>query len=32
MNSNFFDFLEQIGFDKSQTRIEKYRLDGKATT
>lgn len=28
MSSNFFDFLVQIGFDKSQTRIEKYRLDG----
>jgi hypothetical protein len=28
MNNNFFDFLSRIGFDKSQTRIEKYRLDG----
>jgi len=28
MNNNFFDFLNLIGFDKSQTRIEKYRLDG----
>jgi hypothetical protein len=28
MNNNFFDFLEQKGFDKSQTRIEKYRFDG----
>lgn len=28
MNNDFFDFLNLIGFDKSQTRIEKYRLDG----
>lgn len=28
MNNNFFGFLNQIGFDKNQTRIEKYRLDG----
>jgi len=28
MNKDFFDFLREIGFDKSQTRIEKYRLDG----
>jgi hypothetical protein len=28
MNKDFFNFLREIGFDKSQTRIEKYRLDG----
>jgi hypothetical protein len=28
MNNDFFNFLEEIGFDKNQTRIEKYRLDG----
>ncbi len=28
MNNDFFDFLDQIGLDKNQTRIEKYRLDG----
>ena len=25
---NFFDFIKEIGFDRNQTRIEKYRLDG----
>ncbi len=25
---NFFDFLSSVGFDKTQTRIEKYRIDG----
>jgi len=28
MNNLFSDFLNKIGFEKSQTRIEKYRLDG----
>ena len=25
---NFFDFLSSVGFDKTQMRIEKYRIDG----
>ena len=26
--NTFFDFLSSVGFDKNQTRIEKYRIDG----
>jgi hypothetical protein len=26
--NNFFEFLQEIGFNKEQTRIEKYRIDG----
>jgi hypothetical protein len=28
MNTDFLNFLKEINFDKDQTRIEKYRLDG----
>jgi len=28
MEYNFFNFMREIGFDESQTRIETYRLDG----